>query len=197
MIAEGKQLASFARFTDRSGYRGPITRDVASRWALASRQGRRITAAHRIEVLRGFARYCQNIDQRSDVVRRGTPSPHTAYLFRCRDWSISAGRRRTTSGQQAARHHLRNDTGTDRFLRAAYPGSRWPETHGCRSERGAAVHSGQQMQQLSPRSVVSDDSRALRDYVHRRDRDPLAARSDAFFVFDARAGPKNPLRLPS
>jgi hypothetical protein len=53
----GKQLFSFARFADRSGYRGPLTVDLASQWALANRRGQALTAARRIEVLRSFARY--------------------------------------------------------------------------------------------------------------------------------------------
>jgi len=33
---EGQQLASFARFVDVTGYRGPLTIEIASRWATAS-----------------------------------------------------------------------------------------------------------------------------------------------------------------
>src|SRR6266550_776112 len=55
----GKQLLGFARFADRSGYRGPLTVDLASRWALANRRGLALTAARRIDLLRSFARYCQ------------------------------------------------------------------------------------------------------------------------------------------
>ena len=58
----GKQLFSFARFADRGGYRGPLTVDLASRWAVANRRGLARTAARRLEVLRPFARYCQLFD---------------------------------------------------------------------------------------------------------------------------------------
>ena len=45
----GQRLQSFARFADRSGYRGPLTVDLASRWALANRQwaGAHCRAPHR------------------------------------------------------------------------------------------------------------------------------------------------------
>jgi hypothetical protein len=57
LTIDEQQLLRFARFVDGSGYRGPLTIHLASRWALASKAGRRLTAARRIEVLRGFARY--------------------------------------------------------------------------------------------------------------------------------------------
>jgi hypothetical protein len=58
---EATQLANFARFADKIGHRGPLTLELASRWALASEHDRSITAARRIEVLRGFARYYQQL----------------------------------------------------------------------------------------------------------------------------------------
>jgi hypothetical protein len=64
---EGQQLAWFARFVDATGYRGPLTIEIASRWAIANRFARRLTAARRIEVLRGFARYCRSWDQVSEI----------------------------------------------------------------------------------------------------------------------------------
>jgi len=87
----GQQLTYFARFIDATGYRGPLTIEIASRWATASRFGRRITAARRIEVLRGFARYCRSWDYRSDIPplrlfgpghRRLTPHIYSAVEIR-------------------------------------------------------------------------------------------------------------------
>jgi len=190
MIGEGKQLASFARFTDRSGYRGPITRDVASRWALASRQGRRITAARRIEVLRGFARYCQNIDQRSEVPplllfgpghRRLTPHIYS---------DIEIGLLLRAATELPPANGLRGITCATILGLIASCGLRISEAVGLRrtdvdlSEALLRIRDSKcnssRLVPLHPTTV-----RALRDYVHRRDRDPLAARSDAFFVFDA------------
>jgi integrase len=64
---EAGQLARFARFVDDSGYRGPLTVELASRWARANRHGRPLTAARRIEVLRGLARYCQMFDPATEI----------------------------------------------------------------------------------------------------------------------------------
>ncbi len=47
-----RQLASFARFAQSNAPRSSLTLELASRWALASRHGARLTAARRIEVLR-------------------------------------------------------------------------------------------------------------------------------------------------
>jgi integrase len=64
---EATQLASFARFADQIHHHGPLTLELASRWALANRHGRRITAARRIEVLRGFVRYYQQFEPASVI----------------------------------------------------------------------------------------------------------------------------------
>ena len=44
------QLASFARFAQLNAPRSSLTLELASRWALASRHGARLTAARRIRV---------------------------------------------------------------------------------------------------------------------------------------------------
>ena len=62
LTSEATQLASFARYADDLHHRGPLTLKLACDWALASEHGRRLTAARRIEVLRGFARYCRQFD---------------------------------------------------------------------------------------------------------------------------------------
>jgi len=37
LVAPGKALLSFARYADRLGHRGPITIDLAVRWAVSVR----------------------------------------------------------------------------------------------------------------------------------------------------------------
>lgn len=64
------QLARFARFAHHVGHRGPLTVELASRWALASHGGARLTAARRIEVLRGFVRYWQQFDPATQIPPR-------------------------------------------------------------------------------------------------------------------------------
>jgi integrase len=58
----GEQLLAFARFTDKAGHRGPITYELAVRWAQASKRHTRLTYAHRIQTLRPFLKYRSQFD---------------------------------------------------------------------------------------------------------------------------------------
>jgi integrase len=51
---EGGMLLNFARFADREGHRGPLTSDLATRWARLPAKADRIYWARRIEVLVGL-----------------------------------------------------------------------------------------------------------------------------------------------
>ena len=70
MSISGSQLAAFARYADGRGHSGPITLALASEWALSSQGGRPLTAARRIEVLRGFAKFCLRYDPATVVPPR-------------------------------------------------------------------------------------------------------------------------------
>jgi len=85
---EGAQLVRFARFAEQADHRGPLTIKLAIRWAIASCQSTPLTAARRIEVLRPFARYCQQFDPATEIPPLGTlwpcaPSPDTTHFYRC------------------------------------------------------------------------------------------------------------------
>jgi integrase len=67
---EGKQLARFACFADEAGHQGPLTIKLAMKWAMASRRQKLLTAARRIEVLRPFARYCQQFEPATEIPSR-------------------------------------------------------------------------------------------------------------------------------
>lgn len=64
------RLKSFARFADTLVPDGHLTISLAVQWARASRRDAPITWARRIEVLRGFARFCQRTDPRTEVPAR-------------------------------------------------------------------------------------------------------------------------------
>jgi integrase len=70
MSISGSQLAAFARYADSRGHSGPITLALASEWALSSQGRRSLTAARRIEVLRGFAKFCLRYDPDTAVPPR-------------------------------------------------------------------------------------------------------------------------------
>jgi len=79
----GWLLRDFARFADGLAHPGPITVDLAVRWALSQRAGGPANAARRLGVVRQFARHRVALDPAteippSDVLGRptGRPQPH-------------------------------------------------------------------------------------------------------------------------
>jgi integrase len=85
---EGGMLLNFARFADKDGHRGPLTCDLAARWARLPATPDRLYWARRIEVLIGFARYCKIFDSRTEIPPRHIfGSAHrrkTPYIYSCR-----------------------------------------------------------------------------------------------------------------
>jgi integrase len=64
----GQQLLAFARFADQAGHQGPVTIDVAVRWAQRGTRGTRLTWARRLEVLRPFTTYRSQFDAGTEWV---------------------------------------------------------------------------------------------------------------------------------
>jgi integrase len=60
-------LRDFARYADRSGHRGPLTTELAVRWALSSRSSDPAHAARRLSAVRQFARYRALLDPANEV----------------------------------------------------------------------------------------------------------------------------------
>lgn len=186
---EAEQLERFARFTDASGYCGTLTVDIASRWALASKHGRPLTAARRIEVLRGFARYCQSFDPKTEVPprrlfgeshRRLTPHIFTDAEI---DSLLRAALNLTPPGG------LRGSACSTIFGLIAATGLRISEAVGlqradidfptaCLHIRDGKFHKAR-LVPLHPSAVE-----ALRRYAIKRDHDPLTGSRDEFFSFD-------------
>ncbi|MCC7218257.1 MAG: tyrosine-type recombinase/integrase [Burkholderiales bacterium] len=185
----GTQLAAFARFADGLGHRGPLTLALAVQWACSSRDHRALTAARRIEVLRGFARYCQR-DEPSTVIpprrlfgpahRRLRPHIYTeAEIARLiattnklhppgglRGAScaaiiglMTASGLRISEATRLERADVDLEHGRLLIRQTKYGKSRWVPLH--------------------PTTVD-----ALARYAARRDADSHAARRTAFFVFD-------------
>jgi integrase len=185
----GRQLLSFARFADRSGYRGPLTVDLASRWALANRRGLALTAARRIEVLRSFARYCQTFDPKTEVPaarlfgpghRRLTPHIYTKQEI---------GALVAASSHLYPANGLRPVTCATIFGLLYATGLRISEATTLERQDVDLQHGILHIRQAKfgkSRLVPLHPSttRALQRYMRRRDQDPSSAAPDAFFVFD-------------
>lgn len=185
--AEGAQLRQLARFAEQAGHHGTLTVQLAVQWATSS--GRQLTAARRIEVLRPFAAYCRQFDPAAEIPprwlfgdshRRLTPHIFTDeevldLLAACDDLYPPGGLRgascKTIFGLIAATGlRISEATGLTRLdvdleqrllhIRCAKHGkSRWVPIHLTTAE-------------------------ALRRYVRKRDHDPFAGNTSAFFVFD-------------
>jgi integrase len=75
MQTEGRLLASLARFADVNGHTGPLTVDLAVRWATQLTGRPRRFTSRRLDVVRTFARYCAVFDLQTEVPPRGLLGP--------------------------------------------------------------------------------------------------------------------------
>ena len=102
---EGGMLLNFARFADREGHRGPLTSDLATRWARLPAKADRLYWARRIEVLIGFARYCKIFDPQTEIPPRHLFGPahrrKTPYIYSCQQLEelLSAARQLAWDGE--------------------------------------------------------------------------------------------------
>jgi len=71
----GGQLLGFARFADKLGHRGPVTFDLAVKWAGSAALKTPLTRARRLEVLRPFLKYRSLFDADTAMVPRGYFGP--------------------------------------------------------------------------------------------------------------------------
>jgi integrase len=76
-------LRDFARYADTVGHHGPLSTELAVRWALASRAADRAQAIRRLGTVRQFARYRALVDPATEVPPPGLlgrrprrPQPH-------------------------------------------------------------------------------------------------------------------------
>jgi integrase len=72
---QGQRLRSFARFADQAGHRGPLTVDIALRWARQPAQAARPYQAQRLAVVRTLARYLAAREPGTEVPPRDLLGP--------------------------------------------------------------------------------------------------------------------------
>jgi integrase len=186
---EGMQLRQFARFAEQVGHSGPLTVRLAVQWASSSHTGRRLTAARRIEVLRPFASYCRQFDPATEIPPRSLfghahrrLTPHVFTDNEVLDLLAACDHLYPSGG-------LRGASCKTIFGLIAATGLRVSEATGLtRSD----VDLEQQLLQIRYGKfgksrwvpIHPTTAEALRTYISKRDRDPLAGTTDAFFVFD-------------
>lgn len=83
--SEGLLLRSFAQYADDSGHRGPVSTELALRWARLPEQATRRYQARRLELLRGLAGYLAPREPGNEVPPRGllgsSRSCRRAFIF--------------------------------------------------------------------------------------------------------------------
>ncbi len=72
---EGQQLTDFARYADRSGHHGPLTRKLALRWASLPSDSQPAYRAQRLAILRVFARYQRALEPATEIPPRHVLGP--------------------------------------------------------------------------------------------------------------------------
>lgn len=60
-------LLKFSKWVDQTGYKGPLTTSLATKWAMASKKPNRKTWARRLAYLHGFAKYYNVIDPKTEI----------------------------------------------------------------------------------------------------------------------------------
>ncbi len=67
---EGKELLKFAKYFDKN-HQGPLTENVAIKWAKLSKKQSRLTWARRLEIVRCFAKYYCINDPNTQIPAQG------------------------------------------------------------------------------------------------------------------------------
>ena len=96
---DGRMLLNFARYADRSGHRGPLTRELALHWAALPKTASRLYWARRLEVVRIFARHQVAIEPTTEIPPRHVfgpahrrQTPHLYSAAQVRQLLVRAGR---------------------------------------------------------------------------------------------------------
>ena len=72
---EGQMLGSFARFADQLGHSGPLTTEVALRWARLPERASQLYQARRLEVVRTLAKYLAPREPATEIPPRRLLGP--------------------------------------------------------------------------------------------------------------------------
>jgi integrase len=184
---EGRLLQQFARYADATGHHGPLTTDLALRWARATASTDRLYLARRLEVVRCFARHLAATEPGTEIPPRGLlgpahrrPRPHIYSTAEVAALMAAAGRLEPPGG-------LRPDTYRTLIGLLAATGLRISEAlrldrRDVDLDRGiltvrATKFRKTRLVPMHPTAVA-----ALRTYAGLRDRAVPAHQCDRFFV---------------
>lgn len=85
MKIEGQLLLNFARYADQHHHSGPLSIELATRWARLPEKGSALYWAKRLDIVRGFSRYRSLFDSATEVPSVGLLGPSfrrtTPYIY--------------------------------------------------------------------------------------------------------------------
>jgi integrase len=183
----GTLLLKFARFADRSGHRGPLTTDLALRWASLPKIASARYRAERLSIVRGLAQYLAARDGRSEVpdqrllgMNHYRLQPHIYSQQQLRNLIRAAAKLRAT-------YRLRPLTYSTLFGLLASTGLRVSEALGLDKDHVDLARGILQIEQTKFRKsrlvpLHPTATQAMCRYARERDRDPQARHSSAFFI---------------
>lgn len=192
---EGRQLQRFARFADRLGHEGPVTNELAFRWATLPDQADPLYRARRLDLIRRFARHRALLDPRTEVPPEGALGPSyrrpAPYIYSTAEICAllkAAGRLGPSNG-------LRPHTYTTLFGLLACTGLRISEalrlTRADVDLKTGILRIGRtkfHKSRLVP--VHATTTRALRDYTLHRERYLPCSEEPSFFLTERGTGLK-------
>jgi integrase len=186
---EGQMLLEFARYADRSGHCGPLTTELAVRWARLPARAAPLYQARRLEVVRGFARHRAIFDPATEIPPEGLlGSAHrrtTPHIYTEAELStlLAAARRLPSSTGLRPQVYatligLFSCTGLRNSEALKLSRSDVDLVHGALTIRESKFHKSR----LVP--LHSSAVQALSQYARLRDRCHPIPQTDAFFVSD-------------
>jgi integrase len=180
-------LLQFAEYADRAGHRGPLTTELAVRWARLPAHAAPRYWAIRLDVVRGFARYLAVVDPDTEIPPRGLLGPAycrvTPHIYSEAEVSalLAAARR------LPPRNSLRPHTYGALFGLLACTGLRGSEARHLTQadvawEQNLLTIRATKFRKTRLVPLHPTATQALRAYAQVRDRFHPAPRSEAFFV---------------
>lgn len=184
---EGQELGRFARFADQLGHAGPITTDLAIRWATLPKNADRLYHARRLDMVRRLARYRAVFEPATEIPPDGLLGPsyrrRSAHIYSDDEIAALIG----VAAQLGPNGGLRPLTYTTLFGLLACTGLRISEALGLARQHvdldaGLVTIVAGKFHKARLLPMDQTVVRALRAYEGRRDGYKRQPRTDRFFV---------------
>lgn len=184
---EGQELGRFARFADGVGHTGPITTEIAVRWATLPADVSRLYHARRLDMVRRLSRYWAAFEPETEIPPEGLLGPSYSRREPHIYWDSEITELLSAASQLGPTGGLRPCTYITLFGLLACTGLRISEALALtRShvdlDAGLITITAGKFRRGRLVPVHTTTVQALRDYTARRDRYCRAPQTQAFFI---------------